>query len=182
VVLRGHEQEVTSVAWSPDGKRIVTASGDATARIWNMDGVGQPVVLRGHEQAVIFAAFSPDGQRIFTTSEDGIARIWNADGSGEPYVLSHGRAVLSAAWSPDGTRVATHVYSDPIVWVWPVRAPLHGIDDPRLWTASLYCLSIERRTALLGVSEVRARADQDACERRVQAAGAAAKWPASERE
>jgi len=76
--------------WSTDGTRIITASDDATARIWNTDGSGQPVVLRGHEQGLRFAAFSPDGQLIITTSKDGTARIWNADGSGQPYVLSHG--------------------------------------------------------------------------------------------
>jgi WD40 repeat protein/predicted Ser/Thr protein kinase len=170
VILRGHAQAVNSAAWSPDGNRIVTASADATARIWNADGSGQPVVLRGHKQELTYAAFSPDGQHIITTSTDGTARIWNIDGYGEPYVLHHGQAVLSAAWSPDGTRVVTHVYGGPIVWVWPVQSPLRGIDDPRLWAATPYCLSIERRIALLSVSEVRARADQEACARRVQAA------------
>jgi dipeptidyl aminopeptidase/acylaminoacyl peptidase len=120
---------------------------------------------------VAFAAFSPDGTRILTTSYDETARVWNADGSGEPYVFSgHGKPVLSAAWSPDGTRIVTRMEADPIAWVWPVRAPLRGTDDPRLWTATSYCMSVERRIALLSVSEARARADQDACERRVQAA------------
>jgi WD40 repeat protein len=174
VVLRGHEQAVCWAAWSPDGKRIVTASEDKTARVWNADGSGTPVVLRGHEQRLWFAAFSLDGQRIITTSQDETARVWNADGTEEPYVLSgHGRRVRSAAWSPDGTRIVTHVGESKIVWVWPVRAPLRGTDDPRLWTATTYCLSIERRIELLRVSEARARADQDACERRVKAAGAA---------
>jgi len=56
----------------------------------------------------------------------------------------------------------------------PVRAPLRGIDDSRLWTATSYCMSIEQRIELLRVSEARARADQDACERRAKAASAAA--------
>jgi WD40 repeat protein len=180
VVLRGHEQAAFGVAWSPEGKRVVTASDDQTARVWNADGSGEPVVLRGHEQRVTFAAFSTDGERIFTTSFDGTARIWNADGSGEPYVLSsHGHGVFSAAWSPDGTRIVTRMNLDPVAWVWPVRAPLRGIDDPSLWTATPYCMSIERRIALLSVSEARARADQNACERRVQAAGAAVTRAAS---
>ena len=173
VVLRGHDKEITWAAWSPDGRRVVTASIDATARVWNADGSGQPVVLRGHEQELTFAAWSPDGQRIITTSDDGTARIWNSDGSGEPYVLSHGQGVMSAAWSPDGSRVVTHVFGEPTVWVWPLRGPLRGTDDPLLWTATPYCLSVARRIALLSVSEARARADQEACEQRVQAAGAA---------
>ena len=106
--------------------------------------------------------------------------MWNADGSGEPYVLSgHGQRVVSAAWNPDGTRIVVQVGDDKIAWVWPVRAPLRGIDDPRLWTTIPYCMSIERRIALLSMSETRARADQDACERRVEAAGAVATKPSA---
>jgi WD40 repeat protein len=178
VVLRGHDQVVVSVAWSPDGTRIVTASLDATARVWNADGSGQPVVLRGHQQGLTLAAFSPDGERILTTSRDATARVWNADGSGAPYVLSGHTQRVVAAWSPDGTRILARVGEATAAWVWPVRAPLHGVDDPRLWAATPDCLSIARRIALLNVPEARARADQAACERRVQAAGAAATRPA----
>ena len=60
-------------------------------------------------------------------------------------------------------------------WIWAVRAPLRGTDDPRLWTATPECMSIERRIELLSVSEAHARAEQEACERRVQAAAAAAR-------
>jgi WD40 repeat protein len=181
-VLVGHEQTIRSVAWSLDGKRIVTASDDKTARVWNADGSGQPVILRGHEQRLNSAAFSPDGGRIVTTSDDKTARVWNADGSGEPYVLSgHRQRVVSAAWSPDGTRVVIRVGEDNSVWVWPVRAPLRGTDDPRLWTATPECMSIERRIELLSIPETRARADQEACERRVQAAGTATIKPSAGR-
>ena len=180
VVLSGHEQAVHGVAWSPDGGRIVTASDDKTARIWSADGSGQPVILRGGEHKVVAAAFSPDGARILTASLDKTARVWNADGSGEPYVLSgHSQGVASAAWSPDGTRIVVRVSEDANVWVWPVRAPLRGTDDPRLWTATPECMSIERRIELSSISDARARADQEACERRVQAAGAAAMKPSA---
>jgi len=175
VVLRGHDQRISAAAWSPDGTRIVTASDDATARVWNADGSGQPVVLRGHARRLLAASFSPDGARIVTTSADETVRVWNADGSGEPYVLglSGGQTLVLAALSPDGGHVAAGVL-DKVVRVWPLRAPFRGTDDPRLWSATPYCMSIERRTALLSVSEARARADQEACEHRVQLAGTAA--------
>jgi WD40 repeat protein len=65
-------------AFSPDGLRIVTASWDKTARIWDAATRREFAVLRGHEGEVTSAAFSPDGSRIVTTSRDKSARIWDA--------------------------------------------------------------------------------------------------------
>ena len=68
-----------SAAFSPDGRRIVTASGDQTARIWDAATAKPIAVLSGHGDMVLSAAFSPDGRRIVTASEDQTARIWDAD-------------------------------------------------------------------------------------------------------
>ena len=66
-VVLGHQGTVYSAAFSPDGQRIVTASADKTARIWDAAS-GQPIgePLKGHEDVVTSAAFSPDGLRIVT--------------------------------------------------------------------------------------------------------------------
>ena len=73
-----------SAAFSPDGQRIVTASADKTARVWDA-ATGKPIgePLKGHEGAVKSAAFSPDGKRIVTASLDKTARIWDA-ATGKP--------------------------------------------------------------------------------------------------
>ena len=75
--LTGHEGYVRSASFSPDGKRIVTASSDKTARVWDAAS-GKPIaVLRGHADLVWSAAFSPDGRRIVTASKDQTAGIWD---------------------------------------------------------------------------------------------------------
>jgi len=107
-VLAGHERNVTSAAFSPDGTRIVTASGDKTARIWDAATAKEIAVLRGHDGFVTSAAFSPDGTRIVTASADKTARIWDAATAKEIAVLrGHDGFVTSAAFSPDGTRIVT---------------------------------------------------------------------------
>ena len=75
---------VSSAAFSPDGKRIVTASADKTARLWDAE-TGKPIgePLTGHKDAVLSAAFSPDGKRIVTASDDKTARLWDAE-TGKP--------------------------------------------------------------------------------------------------
>ena len=99
-----------SAAFSPDGQRIVTASDDKTARLWDA-ATGKPIgePLEGHDDAVMSAAFSPDGQRIVTASLDKTARIWDAATGkpiGEP-LKGHDDTVYSAAFSPDGQRIVT---------------------------------------------------------------------------
>ncbi|WP_437928033.1 protein kinase [Sorangium sp. So ce291] len=175
IVLRGHEHWVRSAAFSPDGTRVVTASDDKTARVWNADGTGEPIVLRGHEHWIWSAAFSPDGKRIVTASQDKTIRVWNADGTGEPLVLrSSDSPVNSAAFSPDGKLIVT-ASDDMIMRVWTDLAPLLGVDDPKLWTATTYCMPIERRIDLLRVPEAMARANREDCLRHVEEARAAAR-------
>ena len=75
-MLKGHEGPVHSAVFSPDGSRIVTASHDGTAWLW--DAAGKELgVLKGHEDSVNSAAFSPDGSRIVTVSSDSTARLWS---------------------------------------------------------------------------------------------------------
>jgi WD40 repeat protein len=103
-----HQAKVTSAAFNPDGSRIVTASDDKTARIWDAATGQEVAVLRGHEGIVGSAAFSPDGSRIVTASGDKTARIWDAATGKEVTVLrGHDSLVTSAAFSPDGLLIVT---------------------------------------------------------------------------
>jgi WD40 repeat protein/tRNA A-37 threonylcarbamoyl transferase component Bud32 len=116
----GHIGTVTHAAYSPDGRRIVTASLDKTARIWDAATGKQLRVLRGHIQQLNSAIFSADGKRIVTASDDETARIWDADTGSELFTLAgHKGKVLSAIFSPDGQRVATGS-ADGSARIWPV--------------------------------------------------------------
>jgi WD40 repeat protein len=142
-------------------------------RIWNADGTGEPLVLRGHEDVVSARGgvpFSPDGRRIASASDDATVRIWNADGTGEPIVLRASKEpVNSASWSPDGRRIVA-ASDDKTIIVWSDLEPLQDADDPKLWTATTYCMSLDVRRRLLGFSEAQSRADLERCQRRVEQA------------
>jgi WD40 repeat protein len=63
------------VAFSPDGTRLATASGDRMARVWEVTSGTELHTLR-HGSAVVGVAFSPDGTRLATASSDRTARVW----------------------------------------------------------------------------------------------------------
>jgi dipeptidyl aminopeptidase/acylaminoacyl peptidase len=113
-----HEKAVTSTQFSPNGQRVVTASNDKTARVWDAAS-GQPICEpMKHEEGVDSAQFSPDGQRIVTASFDKTARVWDAT-SGQPIgeLMKHEEGVNSAQFSPDGQWVVTaSVYKTARVW------------------------------------------------------------------
>jgi WD40 repeat protein len=107
-VLKGHAGPVVTATFSPDGKRVVTASADTTARLWDAKTGTDVAVLKTHTGAVRTAAFSPDGRRVVTASADKTACLWDAEtGSYVAVLKGHEGAVESAAFSPDGRRVVT---------------------------------------------------------------------------
>jgi WD40 repeat protein len=116
--IRGHRGLVYSPALSKDGKLLVTASSDGTARVWTADTGVALFALRGHTASVRSAAFSPDSRRIVTASFDRTARVWDAADGKELLVLSaHAGPVFSAAFSNDGSLIVT-ASEDKTVRVW----------------------------------------------------------------
>ncbi|KAE9401076.1 WD40 repeat-like protein [Gymnopus androsaceus JB14] len=106
--LIGHSQFVSSAAFSPDGKQVVTGSGDKTAIIWNVATGQQIQILKGHSGQVISVAFSPDGKQVASGSADETAMVWNV-ATGQRIKKLKGRSswVNSVAFSPDGKQVVS---------------------------------------------------------------------------
>ena len=77
--LVGHDDVVTSVDYSLDGKWIVTASLDKTAKVWDAETGKELVTLSGHDLYVTSAIYSSDGKRIVTSSADKTARVYTTD-------------------------------------------------------------------------------------------------------
>ena len=109
-----------SVAYTPDGRYIISGSGDKTIRIWDTEtgaAVGPP--LEGHTSSVWAVACSPDGRRIASGSDDGTIRIWDVGTGtvvGEPLRV-HTGPVMSVAYSPNGRHIISGS-ADTTIRIW----------------------------------------------------------------
>jgi WD40 repeat protein len=143
--LKGHTDTVYAIDFSPDGRFVLTGSGDKTLKLWNVKyqrevhtyGSGP----NGHQQLVLAATFSPNGFRIASAGSDNAARIWFSRSSGElphlasvyaslfpiaeiyadipPKNLAHPNIVDSIAFDPAGRQLATGCH-DGAVRIWDV--------------------------------------------------------------
>jgi WD40 repeat protein len=106
---RRHHGQVCSIAFSPDGSKLVSGSRDATVRIRPVSSSEEQFAsIPGHYELVTQVVFSSDGSHLVSGSWDKTVRIWDGLTYEELAVLSgHNGAVLTVAYSPDGTRVAS---------------------------------------------------------------------------
>jgi WD40 repeat protein len=136
-VLSGHRGSVQSAAFSPDGRFILTASDDRTARVWDVKTGREVSVLRGHRRGVQSAAFSPNGSLMVTAGDDGVARVWDA-GMGQGFIeLSQNDKVKSALFGARSGLVLT-TDEGQTARLWDAGT---GKSLPHTWTAHDAALS-----------------------------------------
>jgi WD40 repeat protein len=120
---------VTSVAWSPDGKHIVTANSvmarsgweGRLVNVWDST-TGQLLHSLGEHRASVYSVvISPDGKRIVSGSEDGSVQVWDGVTGQDLLTLKgHSRGVISVAISPDGKRIVSGSWDDTMK-VWDIK-------------------------------------------------------------
>ena len=99
--FEGHTAPIVSLAVSPDGNTIASASWDRTIRLWPLAG-GAPRMLEGHSQNVNGVAFTADGKNLVSAGYDATVRIWPLAGSGSPIIVTLPAALNAVALAPDG--------------------------------------------------------------------------------
>ena len=118
------------MAWSPDDKRIASASSDNTVQIWDAATGSTLVTYTGHARTITDIAWSPDSRRIVSASLDDTAQVWDAATGGNVYIyrghfvppdeespVNHIGRVNAVTWSPGSTLVASGS-NDATVQVW----------------------------------------------------------------
>ena len=123
--FQGHQSFVSSVAFAPDGKSIVTGSGDKTAKLWSIDG-RLLQTFQGHQDYVSSVAFALDGKSVVTGSGDKTAKLWSFDGRLLQTFQGHQSSVYSVAFAPDGKSIVTGS--------WDKTAKLWSLDGRLLQT------------------------------------------------
>jgi WD40 repeat protein len=127
--LHGHTEAVYCAAFSPDGKYIVSGSGDDTVLIWDAQTGNHVLVpLKRHTHAVWCVAFSPDGRQIASGSWDNTIIVWDAVMGkvvAGPF-KGHTNTVQSVSFSPDGKKIVSGSL-DKTVWIWDAQTGGNGV-------------------------------------------------------
>lgn len=132
-ILKGDLKKdyINTIAFSPDGKYVVSGCTDKTVRIWDVATGAEIKKLEGHNGPVRSVAFSPDGKYVVSGSYDQTVRIWDiATGKATHTYTGHNHWITSVAYSPDGINVASGS-NDITARIWEVESKqeMHTLEE-----------------------------------------------------
>jgi len=121
-ILKGHTAGVLCLAWTADGRTLISGSSDSTIRTWNTSTWQQLAVFTGHTDSVRGITISPNGRILASASYDDTAQLWNLE-NGQPVgsPLQHPEDVNCVSFSTDGTLLATGC-DDYNAYTWDISA------------------------------------------------------------
>ncbi len=113
----GHAGGITSVAWSPEGRCLASASDDWMVRTWHVASGMPDRSFEGHDDSVLGVTWSPDGSRLASCSRDRTIRVWDSGGGPSGTVLrGHTNAVSAVAWSESGDLASASADQTARIW------------------------------------------------------------------
>ena len=126
-VCTGHTNRITTVAWSPDGKYLASASYDKCVQVWDGASGQNLATYKGHQGRVNGLVWSPNSQMLASCSDDCTVRIWHALSTRTEHIFQqHSGQVMSVSWSPDGKYIVSGG-EDASVLVWDALSEQHEI-------------------------------------------------------
>lgn len=122
VETRGHRGAATACAWSPNGKRFVSASSDESLKVWDPASGRCLLTLRGHVNDASSCVWSPNGEQLLSAAQDETLKLWDLTGRCLTTFRGHTDGVAACAWSPDGRRFLS-ASVDKTLRVWSLESP-----------------------------------------------------------
>jgi WD40 repeat protein len=137
-LLAGHRNVVFRLAFSPDGRKLISSGGDNAAIVWDVAERRLLHRLSGHTGSIRAAGFTADGRHAITGSSDTTLRLWNvADGSLVAAMEGHARQVLSLAASRDGVIASGDLSGEIRLWDGQSGRFLRVLGNQQSWVGAL---------------------------------------------
>ena len=154
-IVSRHSSDIMSVAFSPDGKSILTGSQDSTARLWDLKG-NELTVFIGHKDGISSVAFSPDGQTVLTGSIDKTARLWDLCENMLQEFTGHRGIIFAVTYSPDGKTILTGSL-DKTARLWDLQGHEQQVYYGHAHNISSVAFSPDGKSILTGSNDKTAR-------------------------